>query len=444
MASGNHTPTPANPPEGVEMCRKCGVRPVMPARARVRHRVCSVCYEQLPSNRRYQQSEKWRDARRRYERTEGGKGVRRRYAQSEQGKTTQRRYRQSEKRRAVRSRYERTEKGKAVHGRYQQSEKGKVTQRRYDQSARGKLRRQRDTCTALVARPQGDLVESHQKRNLALATSFEQFLLARTCSDHTRRAYGRVVRDFLAFVHHHSLDLLPHLAIREYQRWLQFRGLAPRSIARETFALKAFFAFLEQLGIVELSPARRIRNRRVGRRIPRTPSEQEIERLIEAARTPRDLAILELFYATGCREAELAGIRVEHINGHEIKVRGKGDKERLVIHGEKAVRALKNHLNGRQSGYLFEGRGIDRPLNPRSLYGIVVRTAKRAGLDGIHPHSLRHAFATHLLRHGADLVSIQRLLGHSSLSTTALYLDLDTTDLERTLAQCHPRWGEKE
>ena len=387
------------------MCRKCGVRPVMPARARVRHRVCSVCYEQLPSNRRYRKSDKWRTARRRYERSEGGKAVRQKYAVST---------------------------------------KGKATQSRYNQSARGKLRTERDTCTALVARPQSDLVESHQKRNLALATSFEQFLLARSCSEHTRRAYGRVVRDFLAFVHHHSLDLLPHLAIREYLHWLKSRDLNPRSIARETFALKAFFAFLERLGIVELSPARRIRNRRVGRRIPRIPSEQEMEQLLEAARTPRDLAILELFYATGCREAELAGIRVEHINGREIKVRGKGDKERLVIYGERAARALKNHLNGRQSGYLFEGRGVDRPLNPRSLYGIVVRIAKRAGLDGIHPHSLRHAFATHLLRRGADLVTIQRLLGHSSLSTTALYLDLDTTDLERTLAQCHPRWGEKE
>lgn len=404
MANGNHTPTPTKPEE-VELCRKCGVRPVMPARARVRHRVCSVCYEQLPSNRRYRQSEKWRDARRRYERTGGGKGVRRRYAQSEQGK---------------------------------------ATQRRYNQSARGKLRTERDTCTALVARPQSDLVESHQERNLALATSFEQFLIARGCSQHTKRAYGRVVRDFLAFVHHHSLDLLPHLAIREYLHWLKFRGLAPRSIARETFALKAFFAFLERLGIVELSPAMRIRNRRVGRRIPRVPSEQEMERLLEAARTPRDLAILELFYGTGCREAELAGIRVEHVNPRTIKVRGKGDKERLVIYGERAARALKNHLNGRQSGYLFEGRGVDRPLNPRSLYGIVVRIAKRAGLDGIHPHSLRHAFATHMLRHGADLETIRRLLGHSSLNTTSVYLDLDTSDLERTLAQCHPRWGEKE
>ncbi len=405
MANGNDTPTPTNPPEGVELCRKCGVRPVSVARAKVRHYICGPCYEQLPSNRRYRKSEKWRTARRRYERSEGGKAVRQKYAVST---------------------------------------KGKATQRHYNQSARGKLRTERDTCTALVARPQSDLVESHQERNLALATSFEQFLLARTCSDHTRRAYGRVVRDFLAFVHNHNLDLLPHLAIREYQHWLQLRGLAPRSIARETFALKAFFAFLERLGIVELSPAKRIRNRRVGRRLPPRHSEQEIEQLIEEARTPRDRAILELFYATGCREAELAGIRLEHINPRIIKIRGKGDKERLVIYGERAARALTDHLNGRQGGYLFEGRGVDRPLNPRTLYGIVVRIAKRAGLDGIHPHSLRHAFATHLLRHGADLVSIQRLLGHSSLSTTALYLDLDTTDLERTLAQCHPRWGEKE
>ena len=385
----------------VELCRKCGVRPVSAARAKVRHHICGPCYEQLPSNRRYRQSEGWR---------------------------------------TVRRRYERTEKGKAVRGRYEQSQKGKASQRRYNQSARGKLRTQRDTCTALVARPQSDLIESHQKRNLALVSSFEQFLLARTCSDHTRRAYGRVVRDFLTFVHNGNPDELPHVAIREYQHWLQFRGLVPRSIARETFALKAFFAFLERLGIVELSPARRIGNRRVGRLLPQDLSEQEIDRLLEATHTPRELAIVELFYGIGCRASELAGLRVEHINGREIKVRGKGANERLLILGTKAAQALTEHLSGRPSGYLFEGRGVDRPLHPRTLYSIVVRIAKRAGVEGAHPHSFRHSFATHLHRRGADIRSIQVLLGHASITTTAIYLHVSPEDLRRTLASYHSRW----
>ena len=137
-------------------------------------------------------------------------------------------------------------------------------------------------------------------------------------------------------------------------------------------------------------------------------------------------------------------MRVEHINGRTIKGRGKWDKERLLILGAKAVQALTNHLSGRRSGYLFEGRGVDRPLNPRSLYGIVRRIAKRAGLDGVHPHLLRHAFATHLHEHGASIRYIQELLGHENISTTQIYTHVTQADLKRTLAQCHPRWGEKE
>lgn len=394
--------TPTKPPK---LCRKCGVRPVSPARAKVRHHICGPCYEQLPSNRRYRHSSKWRDARRRYERSEGGKGVRQRYAQSEQGK---------------------------------------AAQRRYNESTRGKLRTQRDTCTALVARPQSDLVESHEKRNLALETSFEQFLLARTCSDHTRRAYGRVVQDFLAFVHNGNVDELSHVAIREYLHWLQSRGLSPQSIARETFALKAFFAFLERLGIVELSPAKHIRNRRLPKKLPQFHNEDEMEQLIAGAYDARSKAILEVFYATGVRVTALCNIRLEDIdfNARTILIqRAKGGKQRIVLFGRPAEKAMKAYLNGREDGFLFPSeRRPGHPLTRETVYQIVNRCSQRAGLGRMNCHKIRHSFATALFNRGADIMYVKELLGHESISTTQVYTHVAQAGLQRTMEKYHPRW----
>lgn len=284
------------------------------------------------------------------------------------------------------------------------------------------------------------VVRSHRRQNFALARSFANWLGVQGYSPNTLRAYCRVVADLVEFIRSESLLDVDGRLVRQYLSWLHAHGASRQTIAREVYALKTFFRFLERAELIDFSPARLIRFKQQPKRLPRFLSEEEVNRLLAAARTPIERAVLEMLYATGCRVSELVGMRIEDVDFSQrtVRVLGKGGKERVALFGRKAAEALRAHLGERLSGFVFPGRD-GKPMQTRSVYLIVRRVAQRAGLSGVHPHTLRHTFATHLLNHGADLRAVQELLGHASIATTQVYTHVTLGDLARTIRKFHPR-----
>lgn len=231
--------------------------------------------------------------------------------------------------------------------------------------------------------------------------------------------------------------------------------LAASSVRQQLWAVKDFFRFLLEREEIFLDPARLLRPPRLPRRLPRdVPSVPEMRRLLRRATSRkhglavRDAAILELLYGTGLRNAELCGLLLEDFqqDASALFVRnGKGGKDRVLPVGQKAAQALSRYLpqrpGGEKSGkepLFLTRRGT--PLRPAYVRALVRRAAKQIGLQKrVTPHSLRHACATHLLKGQADIRKIQVLLGHASLATTEIYTRVDTSDLKRVLARCHPR-----
>ena len=228
----------------------------------------------------------------------------------------------------------------------------------------------------------------------------------------------------------------------------------PRTIARRLSALRRFYQHLEREGRVAANPCDRIDAPRLGRPLPEVLSEQEVERLLAApdvhtALGMRDRTMLEVLYATGLRVSELVGLRPEQVNLLQgvLRVVGKGGKERLVPLGEPAVDWLERFLErgrtpllgARVSAALFPtGRG--GAMTRQAFWHLVKRYAERAGImRPISPHTLRHAFATHLLDHGADLRVVQMLLGHRDISTTQIYTHVARERLKVIHARHHPR-----
>ena len=243
----------------------------------------------------------------------------------------------------------------------------------------------------------------------------------------------------------------------ELERWLaemRAAGLAPSTAARRVAAVRSFFRHQMLLGARQDNPAAALQLPRRARTLPRTLSPAEAERLIEAAsgttpRSMRDRALVELMYGAGLRVSEATGLHRRSVDLEERIVRalGKGSKERIVPLGRPAVEALRRyiamgrpHLNRRTRPELFlNARG--GPLTRAGAFLILRRLAEKAGLEPlhVHPHLLRHSFATHLLEGGADLRSIQELLGHSSLSTTQVYTRVEPSRLRSEYAKAHPR-----
>jgi integrase/recombinase XerD len=239
-------------------------------------------------------------------------------------------------------------------------------------------------------------------------------------------------------------------------RWLSGlseRGLAATSQARALSAARQFFHFLVGSGALERDPTRLLEGPRRRRKLPVVISRAEATRLVEAPagqgpRFQRDRAALELLYAAGLRASELCLLRVDELNLELGVVRpfGKGAKQRVVPMGEPSVAALRTYLadgrpallKGRPSPYVFIGnRG--RPLSRMALFKLVRRSAAAAGIPkALSPHKLRHAFATHLLQGGADLRSVQEMLGHSDISTTEIYTHVDRDGLRTTVDKHHP------
>jgi len=243
-------------------------------------------------------------------------------------------------------------------------------------------------------------------------------------------------------------DIQTYLAERVSQ------GARPRTTARLLSTLRRFYRYLVRERVISEDPTALLEGPKLGRSIPKSMSEEQVEKLLRvpAVETPlglRDRAMLEVLYATGLRVSELVGLTLDQTNldAGVVRVTGKGQKERLVPLGEEAISWVTRYLsdarpvllNGRVSGALFptaRGRGLTR----QAFWHNIKRYARAAGLDTLpSPHTLRHAFATHLLNHGADLRVVQMLLGHADLSTTQIYTHVARERLKQLHSRHHPR-----
>jgi integrase/recombinase XerD len=275
-------------------------------------------------------------------------------------------------------------------------------------------------------------------------------------SRNTLAAYRRDLTDFLRFLATRRLTtaaVTPDDVVGWLER-LRRRGLAPASVARRLSAVRGFYRHLLREGGVRRDPTEHLDTPRARRPLPRALSLEAAARLVEAPDTGcpagvRDRAVLELLYATGMRASECMGLRLEDVNltaGYVICT-GKGSKQRLVPVGAEALTWVGRYLRDvrpaatrrRDCGRLFVNpRG--GPLSRQSLWLLVRRAASKAGLQRrVFPHMLRHSFASHLLEGGADLRSVQAMLGHADISTTQIYTHLPTSALTRMYRTFHPR-----
>lgn len=243
-------------------------------------------------------------------------------------------------------------------------------------------------------------------------------------------------------------DLLAFIA------WRAKEGAKPRSTARQLSSFRRFYRFLLRDEMIVEDPTARIDMPKIGRSLPRSLTENEVEALLAAPDTHdplghRDRTMLEVLYATGLRVTELINLRQSEINLTQgvLRVRGKGERERLIPLGDESQNWLRDFLAGprveilleRHTDYLFPTRRGDR-MTRQAFWHIIKRYAKKAEIEGkLSPHTLRHAFATHLLNNGADLRVVQMLLGHSDLSTTQIYTHVARARMKELHAQHHPR-----
>lgn len=276
-------------------------------------------------------------------------------------------------------------------------------------------------------------------------------------SPYTVRNYLNDLRGFFTFLQNNSvngLDLIDHNVLRKYLTELQINGIAKASVARKLSAIRSLFRYLTREGLVATNPLVNTSSPKLTRQLPDFLSIEEAERLINAPDTTkprgqRDRAILELLYDAGLRVSELVHLKVQQLNlgGLEIRVWGKGSKERVALIGRKAVSALNIYLNdgriklqGRKGTDVLFLNCYGGALSQRSVQIMVDKYARQAGIrTRVHPHMLRHSFATHLLDCGADLRVVQELLGHASLSSTQIYTHVTQNQMRKIYLAAHPR-----
>lgn len=267
-------------------------------------------------------------------------------------------------------------------------------------------------------------------------------------SQHTLLNYKLDLVEAKEFLKDIDVAKVDYLLIRKYLAHLKERNLSSRSIARKLSSLRSFFKFLVRDGYLKNNPADAISSPKLEKFLPKFLTEPDAVRLIESPDTAtlkglRDKAILETLYSTGMRISELVSLRQEYIDfiGGTIKVLGKGKKERMVPVGERALRAIRDYLKNRgiKSEVVFLNKNKKR-LGARGIRKMLDKYIKLASLKfHVSPHTFRHSFATHLLDRGADLRSVQELLGHANLSTTQIYTHLTTEKLKSVYEKAHPR-----
>ncbi|MGY6277327.1 site-specific tyrosine recombinase XerD [Methylomonas sp. MgM2] len=273
-------------------------------------------------------------------------------------------------------------------------------------------------------------------------------------SDNTVSAYGSDLNQFDNWLKGVTISEVGEDDISRYLLHRQRQGHSSRSSARMLSSLRRFYAYLLREKQIRSDPTQLIEAPHIGRSLPDSLSESDVEKLLQAPEIVhalgfRDRTMLELLYAAGLRVSELVEITFQQLNFRQgsVRISGKGEKERLVPVGEEAMLWLEQYLAGarqdilgdRQSDFLFvtaRGTGMTR----QGFWHIIKRYGKRAGIDKhLSPHTLRHAFATHLLNHGADLRVVQMLLGHSDLSTTQIYTHIAQHRLKTLHSKFHPR-----
>ena len=285
---------------------------------------------------------------------------------------------------------------------------------------------------------------------------FVRALQERNASAHTIKAYRTDLARFAEFVGPQGWNDIDHVLIRSYLANLYERGLSKTSVARALAALRSLYKWLAQEGEVEQNPAALVATPKLPKKLPRVPTIEEVNSVLDSempecsAFAGRDRAMLELLYGCGIRNAELVGINLDDIrwSNEAMLVRGKGRKERYVPFGDSAKVALQAYLPQRQRVLAETRRTSERALlinlrgarlTTRSVGRIVKQIAVARGLSpDVHPHTLRHAFGTHMLEEGADLRAIQEMLGHERLSTTQRYTQLTVKHVMEVYDRTHP------
>jgi integrase/recombinase XerC len=286
--------------------------------------------------------------------------------------------------------------------------------------------------------------------------NFLHSLRERNASVHTIKAYTGDLGNFAAYVGSRNWRNIDHVTIRGFLSQLYEKDLDKASVARALAAVRSFYRWLAQEGVVEQNPAALVSTPKLPKKLPRVPTIEEMNTVLdgqmpEVASFPeRDRIMFELLYGCGIRNSELIGINLDDIrlSSEAILIRGKGKKERYVPFGDSVKTALASYLPVRQrmlaerkkntAALLVNQRG--GRLTTRSVGRIIKKIAVAKGLSpDVHPHTLRHAFGTHMLEEGADLRSIQEMLGHERLSTTQRYTQLSMKHVLEVYDQTHPR-----
>jgi integrase/recombinase XerC len=366
--------------------------------------------------------------------------------------------------------------------------------------------------------PTGQLREertlNHHAENEKLLEDYLLNLETANSSPLTVSSYRATIKDFLDFTMGLSMADVTHREISEWQHFLYTRKVSSSTQGQRLYAVRSFFDFAVRIGAVKSSPAALVSRRKVKRPLPHWLTPAQIQQLLNAAESPRVLAIVDFMWATGCRISEVISTRVEAIDwaGRSLKVLGKGDKERIVLFGAKTAAVLEHYLAGRHTGPLFlteevgkgprkqqggvsqdehgvwrgywretdaNGKRVMRsvrlgdyelrtrteaqtalsrylsetlveaksgpgtPIDARSVRRIISELGVKAGLGRVHPHMIRHSMATAMLDGGADLRSIQELLGHTSILTTQIYTHCSFTHLREALEKSHPSFQEE-
>ena len=302
------------------------------------------------------------------------------------------------------------------------------------------------------------MAEARQART-TVAKAVDQFLRAlrqRNASVHTIKAYRGDLDEFAAFAGSLGWRDIDHVTIRSFLSQLYEKGLGKTSVARALAAVRSLYRWLAQEGMVEQNPAALFSTPKLPQKLPRVPTIEEMNSVLDgempevAAFPERDRLMFELLYGCGIRNSELIGINLDDIRltAEAVLIRGKGKKERYVPFGNSVKTSLTAYLPARQrmlaeckkqaSALLINRRG--GRLTSRSVGRIIKKIAVAKGLSpDVHPHTLRHAFGTHMLEEGADLRAIQEMLGHERLSTTQRYTQLSMKQVLRVYDQTHPR-----
>jgi integrase/recombinase XerD len=280
--------------------------------------------------------------------------------------------------------------------------------------------------------------------------------MERGLSSNTLAAYRADLTALARWLHERQTPIM-RTTRADLQDFIAYRvhaGARPRSTARQLSSFRRFFRYLMREGAIREDPTAQIAMPKIGRSLPKSLTEEEVESLLGAPVVSdplgnRDRTMLEVLYATGLRVSELVSLKHNQVNLNQgvMRIIGKGNRERLIPLGDEAVKWLQQFMQGarleilleRQTDYLFPTRRGDR-MTRQAFWHIIKRYSKKAGVDKeLSPHTLRHAFATHLLNHGADLRVVQMLLGHSDLSTTQIYTHVARERMKELHDRHHPR-----